>query len=69
MNAHFERFFGSANGEGLDRKILFGVKAMRTTINHDLAHYHAERPRHGWDNELFAAAGVPSDCKHKKRIK
>ncbi|MDA7541591.1 integrase core domain-containing protein [bacterium] len=52
MNAHLERFFGSLKSECLDRLILFGEKAMRNAVNQYLAHYHAERPHQGLNNEL-----------------
>jgi putative transposase len=53
MNAHLERFFGSLKSECLDRLILFGEKSMRNAVTQYLAHYHAERPHQGLNNELI----------------
>ena len=59
MNAHLERFFGSLKSECLDRLILFGEKAMRNAVNQYLAHYHAERPHQGLNNELIVPLELP----------
>ena len=65
MNAHLERFFGSLKSECLNRLILFGENSMRNTVGQDLAHYQAERPHQGLDNELIVPFEQPpvSDAK------
>ena len=59
MNAHLERFFRSLKSECLARLILFGEKAMRNAVKQYLAHYHAERPHQGLDNELIVPLELP----------
>ena len=69
MNAHLERFFGSLKSECLDRLILFGENAMRNAVKQYLAHYHAERPHQGLDNELIVPMQPsPADCRRQHRI-
>ncbi len=61
MNAHLERFFGSLKSECLDRRILFGEKALRNSVNQYTAHYHAERPHQGLGNELIVSLEHPPE--------
>ncbi len=60
MNAHLGRFVGSLKFECLDRLILFGEEATRNAVNQYLAHYHAERPHQGSNNELVVPLKLPT---------
>ncbi len=52
-NAFVERFIQSIGQECLDRFIVFGERHMDHLCAEYLAHYHAERPHQGLDNELL----------------
>ena len=54
MNAIAERFIDSIKRECLDRIILLGEDHLRRALRQYIAHYNAERPHQGIDNELIA---------------
>lgn len=53
MNAFAERWVLSVKTECLDRMILFGEASLRRGLREYGAHFHAERPHQGLDNELI----------------
>jgi transposase InsO family protein len=53
LNAHAERFVRTIKEACLDRMILFGEGALRTTVENFVAHYHSERNHQGLGNRLI----------------
>ena len=51
--AFIERFIGSIRRECLNHFVFFGVNHLDTIARSWLAHYHAERPHQGRENELL----------------
>ncbi len=52
-NAIAERIVGTLRRELLDRMIFFGESSLRQAVNSFVEHYHAERPRQSFDNEIL----------------
>jgi putative transposase len=61
--AFVERFIGSIRRECLDHFIFFGARHLDAVVQTWLAHYHAERPHQGRENELLVrpTGSKPSD--------
>lgn len=51
--AFVERFIGSIRSECLNHFVFFGAKHLDAVARSWLAHYHAERPHQGRENELL----------------
>ncbi len=71
-NAFAERFVLSIKSECLDRMVLFGEGHLRTAVREYVAHYQAERPHQGLENELIdrvesGELGAPSDAPVERR--
>jgi transposase InsO family protein len=58
LNSHAERFVRSIKESCLERMILFGEEALRTTAREFVAHYHGERNHQGLQNALIAGASA-----------
>ena len=54
LNAQAERFVRSIKESCLDRLIFFSEESLRNTMQHFIAHYHAERNHQGLANRLIS---------------
>ena len=64
--AFVERFIQTLGQECLDYFVVFGERHMNYLVSEFLAHYHAERPHQGLENELLVK---PKLSKSKKKRK
>ncbi len=64
--AFVERFIQTLKHEVLDYFIAFGAKHLDFLVSEAVAHYHAERPHQGLDNELIV---LPRSSPSKKKSK
>ena len=55
LNAHMERWIGSAKEECLSRLILFGESSLRHALAEYVIHFHQERNHQGKDNVILFA--------------
>jgi putative transposase len=60
LNAYAERFVRTIKQDCLERMILFGENALRSSIREFVAHYHLERNHQGLDNRLITPPQAPA---------
>ncbi len=61
LNAYAERFVRSIKEECLSRVVVLGERHLRLLVREYVEHYHRERNRQGFGNQLLSGNAPPAD--------
>jgi putative transposase len=67
--AYVERFIRTVRQECVDYFVVFGERHLNYLLSELVAHYHAERPHQGLDNEPLARPATAKRPEARKRSK